>query len=165
MMLLSVLLATLIFDRAERQADLSYPLSLPPASVIEERLFTTPEATNIDYCQEREAFGHPMICVRSLSLHNALRRTALQHGCNIVSGVQCHDILPASPRGGGDKKALLVLMHDEQDSEQENKIVEADFIVGADGLKSIVRAHQGGRHRKEAVRHASRHNACMHARG
>lgn len=104
-------------------------------------MFTTSEATNIDYCREREAFGHPMLCVRSLSLHNSLRRAALRHGCEIVSGVACKSISPVTGQEDDNKRAMLVLTPQEGG---ENEVVTADFVVGADGLKSVVRRHIGG---------------------
>lgn len=111
----------------------------PPPSVIEERLFTTCESTSIDYCREREAFGHPMLCLRLLSLHNALRRTALRQGCEIVSGVACKGVYPASGTDGS-KRSVLIL----GDEGGEEETVTADFVVGADGLKSVVRKTVGG---------------------
>lgn len=106
-------------------------------------MFTTCESTTIDYCREREAFGHPMLCLRLLSLHNALRRTALRLGCEIVSGVSCEGVR-AVPGGGGEdgesKRAALFLAEEGGGEE----VVEADFVVGADGLKSVVRARLGG---------------------
>ncbi|CAN0216245.1 unnamed protein product [Scytosiphon promiscuus] len=107
-------------------------------SVIEERMFTTVESTSIDYCREREAFGHPMLCLRLLSLHNALRRTALRRGCEILSGLTC-DAVHAVIGDDGKKRAALMLR--EEGGEEE--VVTADFVVGADGLKSVVRAHLG----------------------
>lgn len=111
-------------------------------SVIEERMFTTSEATNIDYCREREVFGHPMLCVRSLSLHNALRRSALQHDCEIVSGVSCRSVGSVLEHEDDDKRAVLVLSSQDGD---EDEVITADFVVGADGLKSVIRQHLGGR--------------------
>lgn len=104
-------------------------------------MFTTCESTTIDYCREREAFGHPMLCLRLLSLHNALRRTALRLGCEIVSGMSCEAVRAVPPGEGGEsKRAALFLVEDGGGEE----VVEADFVVGADGLKSVVRARLGG---------------------
>ncbi|CAM9323026.1 unnamed protein product [Laminaria digitata] len=105
-------------------------------SVIEERLFTTCESTSIDYCREREAFGHPMLCLRLLSLHNALRRTALQQGCEILSGLSCKGVYPYLGREGAKRSALVLV----GEGAEEEEVVTADFVVGADGLKSVVRA-------------------------
>ena len=102
-------------------------------------MFTTSESTSIDYCREREAFGHPMLCLRLLSLHNALRRTALQQGCEILSGLSCKGVYPYLGREGA-KRSALVLVSDGA----EEEVVTADFVVGADGLKSVVRALIGG---------------------
>ena len=103
-------------------------------------MFTTCESTSIDYCREREAFGHPMLCLRLLSLHNALRRTALQQGCEILSGLSCTGVYPYLGSEGA-KRSALVLVSDEA---EEEEVVTADFVVGADGLKSVVRALIGG---------------------
>lgn len=81
-----------------------------------------------------------MLCLRLLSLHNALRRTALQHGCEIKSGAACKGVHPISG-GGGSKRAALILSHE---GAEEEEVVKADFVVGADGLKSVVRAFIGG---------------------
>lgn len=110
-------------------------------------MFTTCESTTIDYCREREAFGHPMLCLRLLSLHNALRRTALRLGCEIVSGVSCEGVraaVPAGEGGGKTKRAALSLVEEGGEKEEEEVVVTADFVVGADGLKSVVRAGLGG---------------------
>ncbi|CAM9314614.1 unnamed protein product [Sphacelaria rigidula] len=103
-------------------------------------MYTTSEATNIDYCREREAFGHPMLCVRSLSLYNALRRSALRHGCELVSGVSCRSVSPVLGQEEGNKQAVLVLTSQEGG---KRDVVTADFVVGADGLKSVIRQHLG----------------------
>lgn len=103
-------------------------------------MFTTCESTTIDYCREREAFGHPMLCLRLLSLHNALRRTALRLGCEIVSGISCEGVRAVRGEDGKTKRAALSLL--EEGGGQE--VVMADFVVGADGLKSVVRAGLGG---------------------
>ncbi|CAM9691090.1 unnamed protein product, partial [Hapterophycus canaliculatus] len=108
-------------------------------SVIEERMFTTAESTSIDYCREREAFGHPMLCLRLLSLHNALRRTALRLGCDLLSGISCDAVRPVVG-DDGEKRVALVLTEEGVEGEE---VVTADFVVGADGLKSVVRAHLG----------------------
>lgn len=106
-------------------------------------MFTTCESTTIDYCREREAFGHPMLCVRLLSLHNALRRTALRLGCEILSGMSCEAVYPVPGEDGKAKRAALVVKEDGG----EREVVTADFVVGADGLKSVVRARLGGERR------------------
>lgn len=103
-------------------------------------MFTTCESTSIDYCREREAFGHPMLCLRLLSLHNALRRTALRLGCEIVSGVSCEGVRPVLGEDGK-KRAALVMT---EEGGEEEEVVTADFVVGADGLNSVVRARLGG---------------------
>lgn len=103
-------------------------------------MFTTCESTTIDYCREREAFGHPMLCLRLLSLHNALRRTALRLGCEIISGMSCEGVRSVPGEGGDTKRAALFLVEDGG----EEEVVTADFVVGADGLKSVVRAGLGG---------------------
>lgn len=109
-------------------------------------MFTTCESTTIDYCREREAFGHPMLCLRLLSLHNALRRTALRLGCEILSGVSCEEVYPVLGKGG-EKRAALVMT--EEGGEEE--VVTVDFVVGADGLKSVVRARLGGEKTRTVV--------------
>lgn len=83
----------------------------------------------------------PLLVLQSrlLSLHNALRRTALRLGCDILSGKSC-DAVHAVIGDDGRKRAALVLT--EEGTEEE--VVMADFVVGADGLKSVVRAHLGG---------------------
>lgn len=59
-----------------------------------------------------------------------------------MSGVTCRQIRPESGEGS-DKQAMLVLTLDGEE-EADEKFVMADFVVGADGLKSVVRAHVGG---------------------
>lgn len=88
-----------------------------------------------------------MLCLRLLSLHNALRRTALQHGCEILSGVSCKRVYPVLG-DDGQKRSALILAHagggEGEEEEEEEEVVMADFVVGADGLKSVVRAIIGG---------------------
>ncbi|CAN0272473.1 unnamed protein product, partial [Ectocarpus sp. 8 AP-2014] len=114
-------------------------------SVIGERMFTTAESTSIDYCREREAFGHPMLCLRLLSLHNALRRTALRLGCDILSGMSCKKVYPSLGEDGKKRAALLMAVGQglEEEEEEEEEVVLADFVIGADGLNSVVRARLG----------------------
>ncbi|CAN0265273.1 unnamed protein product [Ectocarpus sp. 6 AP-2014] len=113
-------------------------------SVIGERMFTTAESTSIDYCREREAFGHPMLCLRLLSLHNALRRTALRLGCDILSGMSCEKVYPSLGEDGKKRAALLMAVGQGlEEEEEEEEVVLADFVIGADGLNSVVRARLG----------------------
>lgn len=91
-----------------------------------------------------------MVCVRSLSLYNALRRATLHHGCEIVSGTECKDILPAPPGDHSEKRANLIFSSHEEAAEHGG-IVSADFVVGADGLNSVVRARYGGKVKRNAT--------------
>lgn len=108
-------------------------------------MYSTDEGTHIDYCREREKFGHPMTCLRSLSLYNALRRAAIRLGCEIVPGAVCKSITPAlSAEGDGDKQATLVLSVDTGGDARMTEHVQTDLIIGADGLNSLVRSYHGG---------------------
>ena len=86
-------------------------------------MFTTCESTTIDYCREREAFGHPMLCLRLLSLHNALRRTALRLGCEIVSGMSCEGVraVPGPPKEDCESKKRAALFLVEEGGGEERK--------------------------------------------
>lgn len=46
-----------------------------------------------------------------------------------------------------DKRALLVLSSQDGD---EDEVVTADFVVGADGLESVIRQNLGGGSREES---------------
>lgn len=82
-----------------------------------------------------------MLCLRLLSLQNALRRAALQNGCEIMSGVSCEEVYPVVGDDGA-KRSALRLTYEEEGTQ---KVVTADLVVGADGIKSVVRGLIGGR--------------------
>ncbi|CAM9794159.1 unnamed protein product, partial [Discosporangium mesarthrocarpum] len=115
-------------------------------SVVTERFFTTCESTRIHYCNERAEYGHPMLCVRFLSLHNALRKSALLHGCRIVSGTVCEGLHPAPTLPKPPPPRLLLGAEGgegEGEGDRREEAVTAGLVIGADGLRSVVRRQLG----------------------
>ncbi|CAM9356433.1 unnamed protein product [Choristocarpus tenellus] len=130
-------------------------------SAVKETLFTTCEATHINYCDERAEYGHPLLCLRSSSLHNALRRSVLRHDCTISTGTLCKGVRPSpAPQGGSSSTTFSrgvgggssgvnvnggrVELHlNLKGEEGEGEVVTAGLVIGADGLRSVVRKQLG----------------------
>lgn len=78
---------------------------------------------HIDRSGDRAAFGHPLSMVRRADLHAALARGAAEAGARLRLGTRVAGLLP-------DGRGVVL---------ESGETVEADVVVGCDGLRSVIR--------------------------
>jgi len=88
--------------------------------------------TRAEYSPAASRYGAPFLVVHRADLQNLLAEAAAESGCSIALGAELASVEPAF----GGVRAVV--------KQGENLIAHgADILVGADGVRSVVRAHLG----------------------